>query len=100
MLWSFFNSITLALLTAYQAINFCFAFIRLTKIFLNQRRIEMSSTDEAHLFRGTGWITGALKLGAIETVIGFADGNFGVALTRRILRFLARAFLCIGIVKG
>jgi len=100
LLWTFFTSLTLALLTSYQAITFCFAFYRLIKAFIDQRRIETSSSDRNHLFKGIGWITGGLKLGAIETIIGFAQGSFGAALTRRMLRFLARAFICIGLVKG
>lgn len=99
-LWTFFTSLTLALLTAYQAINFCFAFFRIAKAFIMQRRIETTSSDEAYLFKGIAWIAGGLKLGAIDSVVGFAQGGFGGALTRRILRFLSRAFLCIGIVKG
>ncbi|KAJ7165327.1 hypothetical protein C8R46DRAFT_867901, partial [Mycena filopes] len=99
-LWTFLTSLTLALLTAFEAINFCFAFYRLVRAFVDQRRIETTSTDQAHLIRGIGWISGGFKLGAIETVIGFAQGGFGGALTRRIVRFLARAFLIIGIVKG
>ncbi|KAJ7057252.1 hypothetical protein C8F01DRAFT_1153929 [Mycena amicta] len=100
-LWTFLTSITLALLTAYQAINFCFAFYRLVRAFIDQRRIETTSTDQAHPIRGIGWISGAFKLGAIETVIGFAaQSGFGGALTRRIVRFLARACLVGGVVKG
>ncbi|KAJ7080976.1 hypothetical protein B0H15DRAFT_475780 [Mycena belliarum] len=99
-LWTFLTSLTLALLTAFEAINFCFAFHRLVRAFIDQRRIETTSTDQAHLIRGIGWITGGFKLGAIETVIGFANGGFGGALVRRIVRLLARAFLIIGIVKG
>ncbi|KAJ7768601.1 hypothetical protein DFH07DRAFT_680909, partial [Mycena maculata] len=100
-LWTFLTSLTLALLTAFEAINFCFAFYRLVRAFVDQRRIETTSSDQAHLIRGIGWIAGGFKLGAVETVIGFAQGGgFGGALTRRIVRFLARAFLIIGIVKG
>ncbi|KAJ7172996.1 hypothetical protein C8R43DRAFT_978153 [Mycena crocata] len=99
-IWTFLTSLTLAMLTAFEAINFCFAFYRLVRAFVDQRRIETTSTDQAHLIRGIGWITGGFKLGAVETVIGFANGGFGGALTRRIIRFLARAFLIIGIVKG
>ncbi|KAJ7236853.1 hypothetical protein B0H12DRAFT_122139 [Mycena haematopus] len=100
-LWTFLTSLTLALLTAFQAINFCFAFYRLIRVFVDQRRIETTSSDAAHLIRGIGWLTGGIKLGAIETVIGFVtQGGFGGALTRRILRFIARAFLVIGVAKG
>lgn len=70
------------------------------RAFLDQRRIETTSSDDLHPLKGTGWITGGLKLGAIETVVGFAGGGFGGTLTRRILRMLARAFLCIGVSKG
>jgi hypothetical protein len=41
-----------------------------------------------------------IKLGAIETVVGFAPAGFGGAITRRILRLLGRACLIVGIVKG
>lgn len=68
--------------------------------FVDKRRIEATSSDEAHLVLGIGWISGGLKLGAIETVIGFANAGFGTAMTRRILRVLSRAFLIIGVVKG
>jgi len=100
LLWTFFTSLTLAVLAAYQAINFCFAFYRLVRAIVNQRNIETSSVDAVHLIKGTGWITGGLKLGAIETVIGFAQCTFGGALIRRILRLLSRAFIVIGVIKG
>ncbi|TFK31840.1 hypothetical protein BDQ12DRAFT_739753 [Crucibulum laeve] len=99
-LWFFFTSLTLALFTVFQATIFCFAFYRLIQALISQRRIETNATDAAHLFKGIGWINAAIKLGAIETVVGFAGGGFSIALTRRIIRFLARAFLCIGLAKG
>jgi len=101
MIWTFFTSFTLALLTAFQVIIFCLVFLRLIQAILNQKRFESNEEeDKAHLVRGTGWISAATKLGAVETMIGFAGGGFGVALTRRILRLLGRACLCIGTVKG
>ncbi|KAI0643804.1 hypothetical protein C8Q79DRAFT_155326 [Trametes meyenii] len=100
----FLSSVTLILLTAFQALNFCIAFYRLVKAFSHQRNIETTDREkkemEAHLFRGLGWIVAGMKLGAVETVIGFAQGGFGVAFTRRLLRFLGHACLVIGIVKG
>lgn len=99
-LWTFFTSITLSLFTIYQAINFCLAFFRLINALRGQRNLDASSSDEAYLFRGIGWISGGLKLGAIETVVGFAHTSFSGALIRRVLRLLARACLCIGVVKG
>ncbi|KAG6917368.1 hypothetical protein DXG01_002833 [Tephrocybe rancida] len=99
-LWTFLTSLTLAFLAVYQAINFSLAFYRLVRAILNKRRIETTSSDEAHLLNGIGWITGGLKLGAIETVIGFAANGFGSAITRRIMRLLSRASLVIGLIKG
>ncbi|KDR77146.1 hypothetical protein GALMADRAFT_210272 [Galerina marginata CBS 339.88] len=99
-LWTFFTSLTLALLTVYQAAVFSLAFFRLVQVLLHQRRIENKGSDKAHFLNGIGWISGAAKLGALDTVVGFAGGGFGISLTRRIFRMLSRAFLCIGIVKG
>ncbi|KAK0469632.1 uncharacterized protein EV420DRAFT_52782 [Desarmillaria tabescens] len=99
-LWTFLTSMTLSLFTVYQLINFCLAFFRLVNALRQQRNLETSSSDQAYLFRGIGWISAGLKLGAIETVVGFAHTTFSGALIRRILRLLARACLCIGIVKG
>ncbi|KAI0767493.1 hypothetical protein C8Q74DRAFT_961454 [Fomes fomentarius] len=99
----FLGSITLVLLTIFQASNFCVAFYRLVKALSHQRSIDSTQTEkemEAHLFRGLGWIVVGLKLGAIETVIGFASGGFGIAFTRRFLRLLGHGCLIIGIVKG
>jgi hypothetical protein len=96
----FLTSVTLALLTAFQAIIFCLSFYRLLLAVIDQHNIESRSMDRNHLIRGTGWIAGGLKFGAIETVVGFGAATFGTVLTRRILRFLSRAFLIIGIVKG
>ena len=99
-LWTFFSALTLALLTAYQAISFSLTFYQLIRVIINKRRIEVSGSDEAHMARGIGWIAAGLKLGAIESVVGYADAGFGVPLTRRILRLIGRACLIIGVVKG
>jgi len=100
---SFMDGLVLVLFVIFQALNFCAVFLRLVKAFLNQRRIDTSekgSEDEVHLFNGLGWIAAGIKLGAVEGLIGFAAGGFGEALTRRILRFLGRACLVIGVLKG
>lgn len=67
---------------------------------MEQQRIESSDTDEALLIKGTGWVTLGIKLGAVESAIGFVPPQFGVVLARRILRFLGRALLIIGLLKG
>ncbi|KAG5728407.1 hypothetical protein E4T56_gene18958 [Termitomyces sp. T112] len=99
-IWTFFTSLTLALLVAYQSITFWLTFYRFIKAILNQRRIETTASNEVQLLRGTGWIMIGLKLGAIESVIGFAANGFGSAMTRRIMRLLARASLITGLIKG
>ncbi|KAJ3793269.1 hypothetical protein GGU11DRAFT_417436 [Lentinula aff. detonsa] len=99
-LWTIFTDFDLGFITTYQILNFSFAFFRLAKAFLEQQRIETSDTDEALLLRGTGWITLGIKLGAVETAIGFVSPQFGVVLARRILRLLGRASLIIGLLEG
>ncbi|EPQ51754.1 hypothetical protein GLOTRDRAFT_132572 [Gloeophyllum trabeum ATCC 11539] len=101
-LWNFFSSFALALLTAYQALAFCVVFFRLVKSFVDQRSIETSGQGDHQvvLFKGLGWLAIGLKLGAVETIVGFARDGFGVPLVRRILRFLSRACIIIGVVKG
>ncbi|KAJ4486781.1 hypothetical protein C8J55DRAFT_508626 [Lentinula edodes] len=99
-LWTIFTDFDLGFITVYQALNFSFAFFRLAKAFLEQQRIESSDTDEALLIKGTGWVTLGIKLGAVESAIGFVPPQFGVVLARRILRFLGRALLIIGLLKG
>jgi hypothetical protein len=99
--WPFFSSVTLALFTLFQASCFCFAFYRLMRALWIQRKFEADSKDAAVLFRGIGWINAGIKLGAIETVVGFVFyGGIPIAYVRRILRMLSRAFLSIGVAKG
>ncbi|KAH7919393.1 hypothetical protein BV22DRAFT_1133859 [Leucogyrophana mollusca] len=100
-LWLSLSKFSLAIYTSDQVIYFLLAFYRLGKAFLDQRRIESTETDEHHFFNGIGWITVGVKLGAIETIVGFAQGSlFAVPLARRILRLLGRASLIIGVLKG
>lgn len=62
--------------------------------------MESLSYDANHLIRGTGWISGGVKLGAIETAVGFAQGGFSGAFTRRLIRLFGRLCLVIGLIKG
>jgi hypothetical protein len=99
-LWTIFTDFDRGFITGYQALSFFFAFLRLAKAFLEQQRIESSDSDEALLFRGTAWVALGIKLGAIESAIGFVPSRFGLVLARRILRALGRGSLVIGVVKG
>ncbi len=67
---------------------------------LRQRSIETDSKDAAVLFKGIGWINAGIKLGAIETLIGFVFFGIPIAYARRVIRLLGRALLCIGVAKG
>lgn len=104
-IWLFFTSLTLALLAGFQALIFSLTFYKLVKALVDQRHIDTSGRQdsEAHLVKGTGWIAAGVKIGAIETIIGFAgpggDG-FYAAFIRRLLRTVSRACVIIGVVKG
>jgi hypothetical protein len=100
LLWAFFTSLTLALLTAFQAAVFSFSFFRVVRAILNQRRIENKGSDKAHLFNGIIWLSGGVKIGALESLVGLFGGGFGLALTRRIMRMMSRACIAVGIAKG
>lgn len=96
----FFSSITLALITLFQVVIFLITGFRVVVALSNQRRFEQSGQDAVHMIKGVGWLAAGMKMGAIESVIGFAGGSFGIVITRRIFRLLGRAFLCFGVVKG
>ena len=99
-LWIFFSFFSLALLTLYQVVHFALIFYQVIRVFVDQRRIEMSQSDEAHFFQGLGWVAVGLKLGVIESIIGFVPAGFESAILRRVLRFLGRACLIVGVIKG
>jgi hypothetical protein len=98
----FLSSTSLALMTIYQAITFLIFFSRLVLGLMAQRDIEdtAASDREGVLFRGTGWLSMGMKIAAVETALGFASTDFVMVLSRRVLRFLARACVIIGVVKG
>lgn len=94
-MWLFFTSLTFAMLMAYQATVFCFSFFRLVWLLVKRYRGE-------HDIRvgGIAWVSAGVKLGALEAILGFAGGTFEVSMTRRVLRFMGRACLCIGLILG
>lgn len=47
---------------------------------------------------GMGWFSAGVKLGALEAIIGFAGGSFEVSMTRRVMRFVGRTCLCMGLI--
>jgi hypothetical protein len=98
----FLRSISLALFVIYQGITFLVFFVRLASCALAQYNIEdrAASEWEGILFRGLGWLVVGAKISAVESAVGFATTSFGVILTRRVLRMIARACLIIGVIKG
>ncbi|KIY67546.1 hypothetical protein CYLTODRAFT_454361 [Cylindrobasidium torrendii FP15055 ss-10] len=88
------TSLTLAAFATYQAMSFALVFSRLIKAILTQK------SSEKYQVKGTGWITAGVKIGAIETVVGFAEAAFPEVLSRRILRLIGRACIVTGIIKG
>ena len=114
---AFFTSLTLALLILFQAIVFLIAFFRLIVAVLNQRKFQNKGRDAYHLVKGVlhtlsasvftdfillgvAWLSAGLKLGAIETLVGFMGGSFEAVLARKIVHCISRVLLCVGIIKG
>lgn len=100
-LWTLLTSLSLGLFTAFQCIAWLLSLYRLILAFADQRRIEASNLDERRFFKGTGWISGGIKLGAVETVLGFIiDTTFGLVAARRVLRVCSRGLIVLGLSKG
>ncbi|KAI0089420.1 hypothetical protein BDY19DRAFT_993028 [Irpex rosettiformis] len=99
---TFMNSLTLVLLILMHGVAFLSSIARLVKVVLEKRRIEVAKNqdNEAALINGLGWMVVGIKLGFVEAVLGFVGGSFATIIVRRGLRFLSRAFLIIGVVKG
>lgn len=98
--WNIIANTTLALVTAYQAVHFCVAFLHFfQKAFRGERAFSTASERDLRLYSmsGTGWLAAGLKLGAVETVLGFAGFTFAPTIVRRVLRVLGRAFMLIGV---
>ncbi|KAI0791519.1 hypothetical protein BC629DRAFT_367491 [Irpex lacteus] len=99
---TFMDSLALVLLILMHAVAFLSSIARVVKIVLEKRRIEVAKNqdNEAAMINGLGWMAVGIKLGFVEAIIGFVDGSFATIIVRRGLRFLSRAFLIIGVVKG
>jgi hypothetical protein len=99
-LWLSLGQLSLALYSNYQCLTAFLALYRLFAALSDQRRIDITDTDERHFFNGTGWIAFGIKVGAVETIVGFAGGGFAVPLSRRIIRLMGRVCIIIGSLKG
>lgn len=96
--WTFLNSTALAFLLIYQFFNFLLAVVRIGRHFMGRQSKAMISSRRS--IGGIGWIAAGIKLGAIDTLLGFIPVVFEVALARRLLRMFGRGFLVYGVANG
>lgn len=99
-LWLSLSHSSLTIYAVIQFLFFLLAFSRLSKAFLDQRRIELTHSDEHHYLHGIAWITIGIIISVVETIAGFAEVSFGLVLARRVLRLIARATFMFGLLKG
>ncbi|KAF8128666.1 hypothetical protein EV363DRAFT_1340283 [Boletus edulis] len=99
-LWFSLSRSSLAISAFIQFIFFLLTFSRFSRAFLEQRRIELTHSDEYHYFNGITWITVGVVIGVAETIPGFTRVTFCAVLARRILRLVGRAILMFGLLKG
>ncbi|KAG6380206.1 hypothetical protein JVT61DRAFT_8297 [Boletus reticuloceps] len=99
-LWFSLSRSSLAIYALIQFTFFLLTFSRFSRAFLEQRRIELTHSDEYHYFNGITWITVGVVIGVAETIPGFTRVTFCAVLARRILRLVARAILMFGLLKG
>lgn len=88
---------TLALLIAFQVLIFSLsAYIGIS--LFNERRLSRSYFEGYSMptLSGVAWVAIGVKLGAVESVLGFVDDGFAIILTRRILRMVSRCSLAYG----
>ncbi|KAI5120539.1 hypothetical protein M0805_004547 [Coniferiporia weirii] len=95
--WQIFTDLTLVLLIILQAFVFFYT-VYLVISLLRSRRIGRSNSEEytPPTVGGVIWISVGVKLGAIETALGFVGSEVSVVLARRILRMLSRVCLAAG----
>jgi hypothetical protein len=101
-LQTFFNSLVLIILIIFHAGVFLLCSSRLVKAIYEKTRIEIArdAANEAAFINGLGWTALGIKLGFVEAIVGFFGDSFCTITIRRGLRFLSRACLIIGDVKG
>lgn len=99
---TFMDSLALVLLILMHAVAFLSSVARIIKIVLEKKRIEVAKNqdNEAAMINGLGWMAAGIKFGFVEAILGFVGGSFATIIVRRGLRFLSRAFLIIGALKG
>ncbi|KAL5478497.1 hypothetical protein ACEPAI_2681 [Sanghuangporus weigelae] len=100
-IWQFLTSLTLALLIVLQASMF-FLSVYVAISLLQQRRTGHTLFEGHDLptLSGVVWIAMGVKIGVIETLLGFVSGGFSIVLARRILRMVSRCCLAFGALEA
>ena len=92
---------SLALLAVFEAVAFFLLFARLMKVVLNKGRREfMGGAGEIHHLRGIVPISLGMLLSLVETLIGFANQSFALAITRRGTKSSGRILIMLGLLRG
>lgn len=100
-LWSFFNILSLALLTVFEVVAFFLLLARLMKaVRHNRQREKANETGEIHHFRGVVFVSLGMMLSLAETLLGFAPQSFALAITRRGIKSAGRVLIISGLLKG
>ncbi|KAL5514650.1 hypothetical protein ACEPAG_1966 [Sanghuangporus baumii] len=100
-IWRFLTSLALALLIVLQASMF-FLSIYVAIPLLQQRRTghTLFEGHDMPTLSGVVWIAIGVKIGVIETLLGFVSGGFSIVLARRILRMVSRCCLAFGALEA
>ncbi|KDQ56694.1 hypothetical protein JAAARDRAFT_58967 [Jaapia argillacea MUCL 33604] len=105
-LWTTFSSLSLSLLTSYQALCFCITTYHLIKSSLQPPTPTSRTEIVVQQGNGFGWVAAGIKFGAVESVVGFAGVRgavpygWEIAVVRRVLRLGGRVCLVFGVIKG
>jgi len=99
MPWMIVSNLSIVVDTVHQQIHFCIAFLHFFQRANRPDRSSATSEHEPRLYsrRGTGWLAVSLKLGVIESVVGFAGFAYAPSLTRRYLRTVGRTVMLAGV---
>ena len=92
-----FASITLVILILYQAFFFLSS-VYVGASLAQERRVGGNFFEGFTMptMAGIIWLSIGIKMGFVETILGFVNGGFSIILARRVLRMTSRCCLIIG----
>lgn len=91
------------MLLTFQAVVFALSFYHFMKPYLSRSapgEKEASTKPKPYMFKGVGWVALGVKLGSIESLLGFVDGQYNIIITRRVLRLLSRTCMIVAVLTG